>query len=81
MVTVDKPRAPAPAFSIAAIGASSIGVGGAFPVRARVSELTQAISRNSRMTWRKANSEPMARTPRMRPLRPGLALKASAICL
>ena len=78
---VDRPRAPAPALSIAAIGASSSGLARRAPVWAPVSELTQRISRKSRITWRKANSEPIASTPRIRPFRPGLALKASAICL
>ena len=79
VVMVDKPRAPAPALSIAAIGASSMGVGAA-PVWAPVSEFTQRISRKSRITCRNVNRAPIARTPRMRPFRPGLALKASAIC-
>ena len=78
---VDKPRAPAPALSITAMGASSRGAGKALPVGAPVNELTQRISRNSRITWRNVNSAPIARTPRMRPFKPGLALKASAICL
>ena len=77
---VDKPRAPAPALSITAIGASSMGAGGAPSVTAPVNELTQCISRNSRMTCRKVNSAPIASTPRMRPFKPGLALKAIAIC-
>ena len=50
------------------------------PVWAPVSELTQRISRKSRITCRNVNSAPIASTPRMRPFRPGLALKASAIC-
>ena len=49
VVMVDRPRAPAPALSIAAIGASSMGVGAA-PVWAPVSEFTQRISRKSRIT-------------------------------
>ena len=56
VVMVDRPRAPAPALSIAAIGASSMGVAGGLPVWAPVSELTQRISRKSRITCRKVNS-------------------------
>ena len=81
VVWVERPRAPAPALSIAAIGASRRGMPGVLPVWAPVSELTQWISRKRRNTCWKANSEPIARTPRMSPLRPGLALKASSICL
>ena len=77
---VDRPRAPAPALSITAIGASSRGVGAVAPATAPVNELTQRISRKSRITCRKVNRAPIASTPRIRPFRPGLALKASAIC-
>ena len=80
MVTVDRPRAPAPALSSVAIGASRIGVR-ARPGSAETSELTQAISRNSRNTWRKAKIEPMPSTPKMRLLSPGLAENAKAIGL
>ena len=41
VVMVERPRAPAPALSIAAIGASSTGAWAALPVGAPVSELTQ----------------------------------------
>ncbi len=62
--------------SSAFIGASSTGSLSSEPAR---KELTQRTSRKSRRTWLKASRMPTARTPRIRPLRPGLVTKALEI--
>ena len=62
--------------SSAFIGASSTGSVASEPAR---KELTQRTSRNSRTTWVKASRMPTISTPKIRPLRPGLVLKAVEI--
>jgi hypothetical protein len=42
--------------------------------------LTQRTSGNRRQTCRIASTMPIAMTPRIRALRPGLAMKAAQIC-
>src|SRR4051794_28811455 len=67
---------------IAAIGASSTGGRStARPGSARRKLLTQAISGRSRTTWRNDRMMPIASTPRISALRPGLARNATWICL
>src|SRR5690606_23939238 len=63
--------------SSAFIGASSTGSVASEPAR---NEFTQRTSRNSRMTWMKESRMPTSSTPMIRPLRPGLVLKALLIC-
>jgi hypothetical protein len=65
---------------IAAIGASSTGARStARPGSARRKLLTQAISGNSRSTWRNASRMPIKSTPMIRALSPGLARNAAQI--
>jgi hypothetical protein len=63
--------------SIAAIGASRTGARATSrPGSASRKSLTQATSRNSRKTCRIARAIPISSTPMIRPLRPGLDMKA-----
>jgi hypothetical protein len=62
--------------SIAFIGASSTGSVTSEPAR---KELIQRTSRNSRTVCWKARNTPTTKTPRIRPLRPGLLEKAAEI--
>ena len=65
---------------IAAIGASSTGARStARPGSARRKLLTQAISGNSRSTWRNESRMPISSTPMIRALSPGLARNAAQI--
>ena len=66
--------------SMAAIGASSVGSRAtARPGSARRKLLTQATSGNSRMTRWNDRMMPMTRTPTIKPLSQGLAMKALRI--
>ena len=78
-VTAEIARRPAASPKIVARGARSTG--GAWlglPVPAK--EFTQRISGIRRVTCRMPRMIPIRRTPRIRPFRPGFAMKAVAIC-
>src|SRR2546423_10457267 len=73
---------PARSPKMVAIGASSTGGRAtASPGSARRKPFTHRTSGNSRMTWRNESRIPITSTAMMSAFRPGLAMKATTICL